>query len=136
MQLRQAVDEFRQPCRIGVRLAVPRVVIRGVAQPEVGAEIDDAVGERREVIDPSHRAAVRQPEEQQIAFLDRLRAHELQLRALAEIRVREMHELAVEPFARDLLHLEMRVGKGETQQLAARISRRANNRNRKTIGHD
>ena len=122
MQLRQAVDELRQPRRIRVRLAVPLVVAGGVAQAEVGAEIDDAIGERRELIDPAHRAAVRQAEEQQIAFLDRFRSHELQLRAFAKIRMREVDELAVEPLARDLLHLEMRMREREAQQFAAGIA--------------
>ena len=122
MQLGQAVDEFRQPRRIRMRLAVPRVVAGGVAQTEVGAQVDDAIGERRKLIDPPHRAAVRQAEEQQVALLDRLRAHELQLRSLAQVRMREVHELAVEALARDLLHLEIRVSEGEAQQFAAGVA--------------
>ena len=107
-----------------MRLAVPRVVVRRIAQPEVGAQIDDAIGERGEVIDPAHRAAVRQAEEQQIAFLDRLRAHELQLRAFPQIGMREVHELAVEPLARDLLHLEMRMRRARGAAARRRYSRR------------
>ena len=48
MQLRQSVDELLQPRRAGVRLAIPRVVVARIAQPEVGAQIDDAIGQRDE----------------------------------------------------------------------------------------
>ena len=81
-----------------------------------------------ELIDPAHRAAVRQAEKQQIAFLDRLRAHELQLRPLPQIRMREVDELAVEPLARDLLHLEIRMREREAQQFAAGVAGRADDR--------
>ena len=85
-----------------------------------------------ELIDAAHRAAVRQAEEQQVALLDRFRAHELELRALPQIRVREVDELAIEPLARDLLHLEMRMGKREAQQFTAGVAGRADDRDRCT----
>ena len=82
-----------------------------------------------EVVDAAHRAAVRQAEEQQVALLDRFRAHELELRALAQVGMREVDELAIEPFARDLLHLEMRMRQREAKQFAAGVAGRANDRN-------
>ena len=85
MQLRQAVDELREPVRTGVRLAVPPVLAGRIAQPEVGAEIDDAIGERGEMVDPAHRAAMGQAQEQQVAFLDRLGSHELEWGLLAPL---------------------------------------------------
>ena len=36
--------------------------------------------------------------------------------------MREVHELAVEPLARDLLHLEIRMGEREPEQLAAGVA--------------
>ena len=96
-----------------MRLAIPLVVVAGIAQSEVGAQIDNAIRECRELIDPAHRAAVGQAEKQQIAFLDRIRSHELQLRAAAQVGMREMHELAVEPLARDLLDVELRMRERE-----------------------
>ena len=109
-----------------MRLAIPGVVRGCVAQSKIGAEVDDAIGECRELIDPPHGAAVRQAQEQQIAFLDRLRAHELQLRAPPEIRVREVHELSVEPLARHLLHGDFGMRQREAQELASRIPGGAN----------
>src|SRR5689334_7279415 len=113
MQLRQSVHEFLEPRRVRMRLAVPRVVIGGVPQPEIRAEIDDPIRERREMIDAAHRAAVGQTEKQQIAFLDRFGSNEFQLRAFTKVRMREVYELAIEPLARDLLHLELRMRQGE-----------------------
>src|SRR5215204_3216456 len=48
----------------------------------------------------------------------------------------EMHELAVEPLARDLLHLEVRVRERQTQQFSTGIAGRADDRNRQTVQHD
>jgi hypothetical protein len=50
--------------------------------------------------------------------------------------MREMHELPVETLARDLLHLEIRMGKREAQQFAAGVAGRADDRDRKSVGHD
>ena len=99
-----------------MRLAVPLVVVSRVTQAEVRAQIDDAVGEGGQVIDPAHGAAVGQPEKQQIAFLDCLRSLELELRALSEVGMREVHELSVKALARDLLDLEMRMRQCEAEQ--------------------
>jgi hypothetical protein len=113
-----------------VRLPVPGVVSGCIAQAKIGAEIDNAIGDRGELVDPSHRTAVRQSEKQQIALLDRLRSHELQLCSLAEIRMREVHELPIEPLAGDLFHFELRVREGQTKQLASGVPGGANNRDR------
>src|SRR5205085_11842950 len=120
--LGQAVDKLLHPRWIRMRLAVPLVVAGRVTQPEIRAEINDAIRERREMIDTAHGAAVRQPEKEQIALLDRLGSDELELRALPQVRMREMHELAIQPLTGDLLHLEIRMGQRQTQQFAAGIA--------------
>ena len=119
-----------------MRLAVPLVVATGIAQPEIGAEVDDAIGQRREMVDAAHRAAVRQPEEEQVAFLNRLRPHELQLRSLPEVGVREVHELAVEPLAGDLLYLQIRMCQREAEQFAAGVAGGADDGDRERGSHD
>ena len=135
MQFRKPVDKFLEPRRIRMWLAVPRVVAGGITQAEVGAEIDDAIGDRRELIDPAHRAAVRQAEEDQIAFLDRLGAHELQLRASPQIGMREVDELAIEPLAGDLPDLEMRMREREPKKFAPGVTGGADDRNGETGIH-
>ena len=41
MQLGDAVDERSQQLRILVLVAVPPRIVRGIAQPEIGAEVDN-----------------------------------------------------------------------------------------------
>ena len=50
--------------------------------------------------------------------------------------MRKVDELAIEPLARHLPDVEMRMGECEPQQLAAGVAGRTDDRNRKAIGHD
>ena len=50
--------------------------------------------------------------------------------------MREVHELPVETLARDLLHLEVRMGERKPEQFAAGVPGRADDGNGKPIGHD
>jgi hypothetical protein len=50
--------------------------------------------------------------------------------------MREVHELAVEPLACDLLDLEMGMREGEAKQLATGVAGGADDGNRQAIGHD
>ena len=66
MELRQPIDEAVEPRGLRVRRAIPARVVVGAPEPKVRAEIDDAIGEGRELINAARRAAVRQAQEQQI----------------------------------------------------------------------
>ena len=69
VQLRQTVDETFEPFGMRVRVPVPAVVVRRVAQAEVAGQIDDALGHPRELVDALPRLAVRQRQEEQVARL-------------------------------------------------------------------
>ena len=74
------------------------------------------------VVDARHRAAVRQAQKQHVHALERLGARELQRRAAPQIGVREVDELAVEPLAGHLRHVEPRMAEQEPKQLAAGVA--------------
>ena len=52
-----------------------------------------------------------------------------------QIRMREVNELAVEPLAGDLPHVELRMGEQQTQQFAAGVAGRADDGGGETLGH-
>ncbi|OIQ83793.1 hypothetical protein GALL_344110 [mine drainage metagenome] len=71
VQFGQAVGGFAQQVGAGVRHAVPALESRGVAQPEVSGEVDDAhagVEQRARLL---HRDAVRRREEDHVAVVQR-----------------------------------------------------------------
>jgi hypothetical protein len=108
-----------------MRLAVPALVERGIAQAEVGGEVDHARRERREPIDRLHRAAVRQAEEQHVAGLELIERDEFQLARGAQVRVSEVDEGACISLARDLRDVDLRVREQQAQQLAPGVAGRA-----------
>jgi hypothetical protein len=79
---------------------------------------------------------MRECEKQQIDGLQPFRPHELQRRTPPEVRMREVDELTVEPFARHLTKVKARVAEKQAQQLATRVTRSADDGRGKTMrGH-
>ena len=135
MHFGKPVDKSLEPDRAGVRLPVPTRVIVAPAQPEVGTEIDDAIGQGRKLVDARHRAAVRQTKKQHVHALEHLSTHELDRRPSPQIGVREMYELAIEALARHLRDRHLRMAEQETKDLAACVSGAADDSGRKPIAH-
>ena len=96
-------------------VAIPADVVLGSAKPEIGAQIHDATGQGTELLNPFDRAPVRQAQEEQIHALNSLGSHEFERCPAPQVRVREMDELAVEPFAGDLANVDVRVGQQQPQ---------------------
>ena len=118
-----------------MRAAIPaRVVIRPT-EPEIGAQIDDAICKRRELIDAACRTSMWQAQKQEIHALQRLGPHELQCRSPAQVGVCEVNELTVETFAGHLPDIEPRMVEQQSKQFAAGVARRANDGGAETIGH-
>src|SRR5687768_4216389 len=111
VELRQPVDKSVQPVRACMCRSVPAQVVVRAAKPKIGAEIDNAIRQRREMIDFACGAAVWKAQKQQLDTIDRIRTHVLQRRPTSQIGMREMNELPVEAFAGDLPDIEERVTK-------------------------
>jgi len=128
VQLGQAVDEPAEPVGLRVGMSIPAVIVTGVPEAEVGAEVDDARGERGERVDAGHGTAVWQAKEQQIAGGEAVCGRKLEARAPPKVGVREVHELTVEPLAGDLLHANVRVLQQQAEQFASGVAGGADNR--------
>jgi hypothetical protein len=63
MQLRQAVDGKLEKIRTWMLEAVPTRVVVGIAQPEVGTEVDDGRACRDEIGNEVDRRAMREGKE-------------------------------------------------------------------------
>ena len=125
IELGQAVHEAVEPCRVGVRRAIPARVVFAPTEAEVRAQIDDAIRQLGELLDAANCAPVRQAEEQDVDPLQRLGPHELERRPAPQIGMREVHELAVQPLARHLPHVEAWMAEEQPDQLAAGVAGRA-----------
>ncbi len=119
VKLGDAVHPAADGVRMWMRLAIPALVIGGVAESMVAREVDDQIGAPFELVGAVR--TVRQAEEQHIAPLDVLVPDELQVRALPEVRMRRRDRLAGERLApRDhLADLGMR--EQEAQQLTTGV---------------
>ena len=138
MQLGQAVDERSSQAGLACGLPYQRVVVGRVAQAEVRAQIDDAIGERRRTDRCAPwrcRAAGRGTAGRTCSSASR--PHELQrASARREVGMREVDELAVEPLARDLPHVEVRMRRAAAAAARRRCSRtRRRWRRIDAIGH-
>ena len=133
MQLGQAVDKAVEPGGRGVWLAVPALVGRRVAQPEIGRAIDDLRRERGELVDSLRRRTVRQRQEQQIAWFELVRWYVLKRGHATQIRVRAGHWLACQPLRGHLRDGDTKVKEQQPQQVATDIATSTNNRNTKHI---
>ncbi len=129
MQLRDAVDERSQELRVLVLVAVPLRVVGGIAQPEVGAEVDDDRRLLAQLGHLPHGDAVRQRDEDDISRLQVGERRELEVGPLAQIGVDGTDELAGVPLRRDLLDRDLGMVEQQADQLTARVAAAANNRN-------
>ena len=87
VQLRYAVDERSQELRVLVLVAVPLRVVGGIAQPEVGAEVDDDRRLLAQLGHLPHGDAVRQCAEDDISWLQVGERRELEVGPLAQVGV-------------------------------------------------
>ena len=87
VQLRDPVHEPLQVRGRLVQVPVPGRVVVGVPQPEIGAEVDDRLGDGFQLADAPHRAAVRQAKEQDVARFQLADRGELERRLLAQVGV-------------------------------------------------
>src|SRR5438093_92476 len=119
VHLGDAVDPLAERPRPRMRRAVPGLVVLGVAQAMVGREVDDELRALLELAGSVRTVGER--EEEDVAAGHVLVAHELQVGALAQVRVRRGDRLASERLAPrdDLAHLGMR--QQEAEELAAGV---------------
>ena len=122
VQLRQTVDKSAQPVGRDVLFAIPVYVRLRIPQAEVGAEVDDAIGQLRKIGDAAHRAAVGQSQHQQVARRQLSRADELQFRPPAQVRMGEMDERSGVALAGHLGHFNVGMIQQQTQQLTTGIA--------------
>ena len=121
MDLGEAVDEAVEPLWSFVRLAVPAFVVGGVAETEVGRQVDDALGEPRELFDAAHGAAVGQADKEHVAAFELVERAERQLGGAAEVGVGEVDEGAGESLTGHLGNLYLWVAEEQAQQLATGV---------------
>ena len=126
-QLGEPVGEVAQPLGAGVGLAVPGRVQVGVLQPEVGGQVHDPAHPTVELGDQLLALAVGQGQEHEVEPVDRHRVPGLEgLVAVVgrEVRVELGDGRTGLRGARGHGHVELRVGRGEPQQLRAGVPRR------------
>ncbi len=107
----QPVDKLGQPGRVGMGLAIPAPIVVGVAQTEIGTQVDNALSQPGKVVDPFHRAAVGQAQKEQITAFQIFSADKLQLGAPAQIGMGEMDKRTGITFAGHLLYSNVRMVK-------------------------
>ena len=122
VQFRNAVDEGRQLLRARVVVPVPRLVQRRVAQPEVAAQVDDAVAQRLQRPQAVLRHAVGQGEEEDVAILQLVHADEFKARLLAKIGMNLVQELPPVALRRHLRQFHRRVLQEQPHQFAADVT--------------
>ena len=130
VQLRQAVDELRSHAGLACGLPYQRVVVGRIAQAEVGAQVDDAIGQRGEAArcgSSRCRAAGR-------GTADRTSRAPPSARTSACVRLRRLGcvKWTNWPSSRSLVtccHLEVRMRQRQAQQLAAGVAGGADDRN-------
>ena len=115
-----------------MRVFVITRIGRAIAQTEVGAQVDDPRGKRGIAFDVALGFAVRQRQEQHVTRLQAIAPDKPQCRLAAQVRVALVDERADAAFGRRLHHFDAGVGQQQTQQLAAGVTRRADNPNRQT----
>ena len=109
-------------------LAVPRRVQRGVLQAEVGREVDDPADPAVEVAEQLLALAVGQGQEHEVEPVDRHRVpglEDLVAVGRGEVRVQRGHRLAGLRIAGRDGDVEIRMGRGDPQQLRTGVARRA-----------
>src|ERR1700687_2030304 len=108
--------------------AVPGWIPGPVAQPEVRGQVDDRGRRGLELVDLLAGLAMGKRDKEDVSRLQRCPRLELQLGPPPQVRVHGVHELSAEALRRHLGHLNLRVGKEETEQLAAGVSGAADDR--------
>ena len=129
VQLGYAVDERSQQLRVLVLVAVPLRVVGGIAQPEVGAEVDDDRRLLAQLGHLPHGDAVRQRAEDDVGRLQVGERRELEVGSLAQVGMDRTDELAGVPLRGDLLDRDLGMIEQQADQLAAGVAAAANNRN-------
>ncbi len=122
VEFRHAVDEPAQRFEIVVLVAVPGWVTRRIVQAEVRTEVDDDRGNVPHLGQLLHRDTVRKGEKEDIAGLEVRRGDELEISALAEVRMDRADELARISFGRHLLEADLRMTQQESDKLTPCIS--------------
>ena len=122
VKLGNPVHEHRKELGARVRASVPGVVVGSGAQPEVGAQVDDAGGEEAELVDPLGRLAVGQAQEEHIAGSELGDRAELLTGDAAQIGMHAVHEASRVPFRGRLGHLESGMSEQQPEQLAPGVA--------------
>ena len=122
VQLGHPVHGVGQQFRPRVRASVPADVGRRFAQAKVGAEIDDALGQSAEPVDPVHRAPVREAQEQHVARSQLGGRHEFQIRDAAQVGMSVADVLAGQPLGGGLFHRYARMEEQQPQQLPSGVA--------------
>ena len=101
-------------------LAVPPLVVGGVAQAMVAGQVDDQGGTALEFVGAVR--PIRQAEKEHVAARHILVVDELQIGALAQIRMRRRDRLARERLAAGDDLPDLRMAEQQTQQLTAGVA--------------
>ena len=127
VHLRQAVDRFGEEVGTGVGHAVPLGEDRGILEPEIRGEVDDAHTLARELAGFLHRDAVRRREEHDVAGVEAgvRRVDERQRVPAAQAREHLGDGRSGVLARRDDAHVDVRVLREEPEQFHSRVARAA-----------
>jgi len=122
VQLRDAVHEPAEVLGRLVGMAVPGRIVVGIPQAEIGAEVNDRLGQALQLPDPPHGAAVGQAEEQDVAGLEVVEAGELEPGLLAKVGMERVDEVARAGFRGRLDDLDIRMAEQDPEGLASGVA--------------
>ena len=122
MQLGNSVHELRQELGARVSASVPGVVVGSGAQPEVGAQVDDAGGESTEFVDSLRRLSVGQAQKENVALSEFGDGRELEPGDTPKIGMHSVHEASCVPFRGRLRNLEAGMRQEQPQQLTPGVA--------------
>jgi len=129
VELGQSVDRFGLTRQRGMVIAIPALVFRRIAQPEIGGQIDDLQG-LGQIADHLLRGRMRQRAKAQIYareinLLDLLQYRQVQMAQMRKHIGHALPGLGIGPHRRDA-HIGMRGN--QAHQLGPRIARSPQNR--------